>query len=83
MLPSRLREQAIRLGVSDPDKLLLDIHVAAIRYAHTILQERRRQEQQLLTGTLNLPASQAVDANNTTRYRHVPVFRRRTKAPPR
>jgi len=86
ILPSRLKEQARRLGVVDPDKLLLDIHVASIRYANIILRERRRQEHQLLASNIHSqPAPQAANTptDNTTRYRHVPIHRRRTKAPPR
>jgi hypothetical protein len=89
VLPSRLLEQARRLGVEDPDKLMLDIHVASVRYAHIIIQERRRLEQQLLSASRPPRGSQSrfipatTSNDHTTAYRHVPEAQRRTKAPPR
>jgi ribonuclease HI len=71
MIPKRLREQAIRLGVSNVDKLLKEIHTIALQHALYIMHERRAKEKEKLTHQLGSTST------------HMPVGLQRTNAPPR
>jgi hypothetical protein len=78
MMPKRLRAQAIRLGVTDVDKLLKEIHTIAVQHALYIMHERRAKERETLASKDKHTSGNP--ANNRTQ---LPIGLQRTKAPPR
>ena len=71
MIPGRLRAQATRLGISNVDKLLKDIHRVAVEHALLLVHERRAKEKEIFASA------------NKTNGRHVPTSLNRATAPPR
>ena len=77
MIPKRLRAQATRLGVTNVDKLLKEIHTIAVQHALYIIHERRAKERETLTkASTNTSGSQPTNT-------HMPVGLQRATAPPR
>jgi ribonuclease HI len=77
IIPKDHYQQARRLGVTNPKKLLRDIHKIAVEHALLIMQDRRHQESQQPHGQ-----QQRYHTTRPHRY-HTPVDRLHTKAPPR
>ena len=73
MIPKRLRDQATRLGVSNVDKLLKEIHTIAVQHALYIIHERRAKENDKLV----------TSKGHNTASTHIPTGLQRTNAPPR
>ena len=77
MIPKRLRAQATRLGVTNVDKLLKEIHTIAVQHALYIIHERRAKERETLTkANTNTTGTQPVNT-------YMPTGLQRTTAPPR
>jgi hypothetical protein len=73
---------AERLGVTNPNKLLKDIHKIAVEHALLIIADRRARERQLHTSQSQPTAG--THPTNTRRNRYyTPIDRLHTKAPPR
>jgi hypothetical protein len=78
MIPKRLRAQATRLGATNVDKLLKELHTIAVQHALYIMHERRAKEKQ--TAVVNNPKKKTGGTQTST---YIPFGLQKTRAPPR